>query len=610
MPLNANPSLYSVLLIAGLVVSLAVWIRLAKRDPRMIGVYLGGVFGAFTGAKIVYLLAEGLQFWNSPDRWLIWATGKTILGALLGGYAGVEIAKKLVDYRQPTGDLFAIVAPIGIILGRIGCLLHGCCLGVECAPGPWSMRDSYGVDRWPAVPTEILFNVVALGSFLCLRHRRILPSQHFHLYLMSYGFFRFIHEFARATPRLAGEITGYQVAALGCVALGAWGFRRRQQSSSMPQTVAAPTTSKALLVLAAFSLAGSASFAAEDFKARLDEIREKHNVPGLAAAAIREGQTLFTGVSGFRQAGSPEQVTDADLWHIGSCTKAMTATLAGVLVDEKKISWSAKITDVLPEFKGKLAKGWEGTTLGGLLRNRGGAPNTAPRAAWATAFQNRGTPIEERLTFLGAVLSEKPEAEPGKMFIYSNQGFAMAGAMLERAANKPFEDLIREKVFDPLGMKSCGYGSPGTAERVDQPRGHTGSAGNFKPVQPGNNADNPVAITPAGRVHCSIADLARFASWHSRGPLHDVKLMSDATFQVLHNAPPGQEYAMGWNVTQRDWAGGTTWTHNGSNTMWFAVMWVAPGKQEAYVAATNVAGEAGAKVCDDAVAMLIRGNKR
>jgi phosphatidylglycerol:prolipoprotein diacylglycerol transferase len=142
----------------------------------MVAVYLGGVFGAFTGAKIVYLLAEGWQFWNSPDRWLIWATGKTIVGALLGGYAGVEFAKRIVDYRQPTGDLFAIVAPIGIILGRIGCLLHGCCLGIQCAPGPWSMKDIHGIHRWPAVPAEILFNVFALGSFAYLRRRHLLPD--------------------------------------------------------------------------------------------------------------------------------------------------------------------------------------------------------------------------------------------------------------------------------------------------------------------------------------------------------------------------------------------------------------------------------------------------
>ena len=92
MPLNPTASPYSALLLAGLIVSLVVWIRLVRRDPRLLAVYLGGVFGAFTGAKIVYLLAEGFQFWSSPDRWLIWATGKTIIGALFD------------DVCRPTGN--------------------------------------------------------------------------------------------------------------------------------------------------------------------------------------------------------------------------------------------------------------------------------------------------------------------------------------------------------------------------------------------------------------------------------------------------------------------------------------------------------------------------
>lgn len=222
---------YRWLLLAGIAVSLFVWSRLARRDPRLIGVYVGGLFGAFTGAKLIYLAAEGWMFWDSPQRWLIWATGKTILGALLGGYAGVEIAKKLVGYEKPTGDLWAIVAPIGIILGRVGCLLHGCCLGRECAPAWWTLHDHQGIPRWPSVPVEIGFNVVALAIFLTMRARASFPGQHFHLYLIAYGAFRFFHEFLRATPRVGLAISGYQIAALACVLLGAWGFRRRQQLS-------------------------------------------------------------------------------------------------------------------------------------------------------------------------------------------------------------------------------------------------------------------------------------------------------------------------------------------------------------------------------------------
>ncbi len=226
---------YPWLMLAGIGVSIAFWWRLARRDERLMVIYLAALVSAFLGAKLVYLAAEGWMFWNDPHRWIIWATGKTILGALLGGYGGVEVAKKMTGYTAPTGDWFALVAPVGIVLGRIGCLLHGCCLGRECQPSWWTMRDASGLARWPAVPVEILFNVAAIFLFFVLRRRGVLAGQHFHLYLLSYGLFRFGHEFFRATPRVAGEISGYQIAAIAVAGLGVVGFvRRRHAQRSVP----------------------------------------------------------------------------------------------------------------------------------------------------------------------------------------------------------------------------------------------------------------------------------------------------------------------------------------------------------------------------------------
>jgi len=232
-------SLYPWLMLAGIGVSVAFWRRLARRDERLMIIYLAALASAFLGAKLVYLAAEGWMFWDDPNRWMIWATGKTILGALLGGYAGVEIAKKLIGYTTPTGDWFALIAPVGIVLGRIGCLLHGCCLGRRCEPAWWTIRDARGIARWPAVPVEILFNLVAIGIFLVLRRRRILEGQHFHLYLLGYGLFRFAHEFLRATPRVTGEVSGYQIAAIAVAGLGIVGFVRRRNAQRLSPRIPA-----------------------------------------------------------------------------------------------------------------------------------------------------------------------------------------------------------------------------------------------------------------------------------------------------------------------------------------------------------------------------------
>lgn len=222
-----NSSPYSWLLLAGIAVSIIVWSRVAKRDERLLLIYVAALAGAFLGAKIVYLLAEGWIDWHQPNRWLRLATGKTIIGGLLGGYVAVELAKKFAGYKSATGDWFAIVAPIGIIIGRVGCWLHGCCLGHVCEPKWFTLRDTEGVARWPAVPLEIAFNLVALLAVLVLRWRRLLPGQHFHLYLIAYGIFRFAHEFVRETPRVVGPLSGYAIAALVTAGWGLFACVRR-----------------------------------------------------------------------------------------------------------------------------------------------------------------------------------------------------------------------------------------------------------------------------------------------------------------------------------------------------------------------------------------------
>ena len=227
--MNASP--YSWLLLAGIAISIIVWSRIAKRDERLLLIYVAALIGAFLGAKIVYLLAEGWLDWNQPNRWRRLATGKTIIGGLLGGYVAVELAKKFVGYKSGTGDWFALIAPMGIIVGRLGCLLHGCCPGEACARKWYAMNDAEGIPRWPAVPAEVAFNLIALTSFLILRRFRVLPGQHFHLYLIAYGIFRFVHEFFRATPRVIGPLSGYAIAALVTAVWGLYTFAKRSRQN-------------------------------------------------------------------------------------------------------------------------------------------------------------------------------------------------------------------------------------------------------------------------------------------------------------------------------------------------------------------------------------------
>lgn len=212
---------------AALLLSLAVWWFLPSRDvPRrkLLVIYAFGLLGALLGAKLAFLLAEG---WRVKDDLAALLAGRSITGALLGGYMGVESGKKLVDVTRSTGDRFAIIAPLGIALGRVSCLVHGCCPGVACSPHWWTITDKSGIPRWPASLAEMAFNLAFLAWALWAAARRRHTNNRFSVYLIAYGLFRFAHEFARDNPPIPGlgPISGYHLVAAGIALFGVWRYQ-------------------------------------------------------------------------------------------------------------------------------------------------------------------------------------------------------------------------------------------------------------------------------------------------------------------------------------------------------------------------------------------------
>jgi CubicO group peptidase (beta-lactamase class C family) len=344
----------------------------------------------------------------------------------------------------------------------------------------------------------------------------------------------------------------------------------------------------------------AAASASTETAAKIEAIRKKYGFPALAVVVVKDGEICARAAVGVRKNGDPTPVTTNDEFHIGSCTKSMTATLTAMLIEEGKLRWDTTIAEVFPELKGKMDKQYETVTVEQLLQHRGGVPSDPPAEAWKRAWQEEGTPVDQRREFITAVLAQPPAAPPGTKMIYSNQGYAIVGAMLERVTGRPWETLITEKLFKPLHMDSAGFGPPGTPGQVDEPWGHTQAFLVLIPMQ----RDNPIAISPAGRVHCPLDDLARYAIFHLQAG-RDGGLLKPESFARLHTPPEGGDYACGWVSVARDWAGGKALWHNGSNNMWYVVMWLAPAKDFAVIVGTNTGQSDAAKGCDDVAAEMI-----
>lgn len=331
---------------------------------------------------------------------------------------------------------------------------------------------------------------------------------------------------------------------------------------------------------------------------RLVAIRQKHDVPAIAAALVTGKDIRLVAVAGVRKRGTDVPATLDDLWHLGSETKAMTATLVARLVEQKRLKWETTVAEVFPELADRLHPDLRGITLLHLLSHRSGLrPNLDLR-------RYRGDDVKElRLRAVREELARKPAHPPGRHYEYSNLGYIIAGAMIERVTGRTWEEAMREEVFAPLKMTSAGFGGTGTRGQIDQPWPHHADG---EPLpENGPALDNPPVLGPAGRVHCTIQDWAKFIQDQLRGARGEPALLRAASYQKLHAPPFDGEYALGWLAVKRDWAGGAALNHTGDNTMNFANAWVAPQRDFAILVCVNQSGDRGFKASDEAVGALI-----
>lgn len=350
-----------------------------------------------------------------------------------------------------------------------------------------------------------------------------------------------------------------------------------------------------------------------DVSAEIERIREKHALPALAGAVVTADGVQAIGASGIRAKGREEKITTKDQFHLGSCTKAMTATLIAILVEQGKLRWEMTLPEALPDLKGSMHEKYRDVTLADLLTQRSGVPADLQRdGVWGGLWAGTGDIKAKREGLAKTVLGWGPDHDKSK-FIYSNTNFILAGHIAEVATGRSWEELIREFLFEPLGMTSAGFGAPGVKDAYDQPQGHRadGAAAGL-----GMGSDNPPALGPAGTVHASLEDWGKFVSLHLRGAKADQKVgevtIKAETFKKLRTPVTGggSDYAMGWIVTQRPWAKGakgdtTAMNHGGSNTMWYCVVWAAPDAGFAVLSATNTAAVEARKACDDVAGAMI-----
>ena len=318
-----------------------------------------------------------------------------------------------------------------------------------------------------------------------------------------------------------------------------------------------------------------------NLKPECEAILQRFGVPAVGLARIAATGVESLGCLGERRHGSGIAVTEQDLWHVGSCTKSMTATELARHVERGELEWDAPLAPVFAAYGYQMHPDLAGLTLRHLLTHRAGMP-TDPSPAALEASMAYTAPQEQRVAFTEATLAEAPTHKPGEAdFCYSNSGYIVAGALIEAVTGTAWEALMQGELFSPLGLATAGFGAPGRTARgalarllggaaVTQPWGHLAGSrsGSFTELNPDDEqADGPAFTGPAGTVHLTLPDFARYVALHiSRGATAPGYLRP-ATIDYLHSPLGGEDYALGWYAVPAEATGigkAAMW-HEGTN---------------------------------------------
>jgi CubicO group peptidase (beta-lactamase class C family) len=182
-----------------------------------------------------------------------------------------------------------------------------------------------------------------------------------------------------------------------------------------------------------------------DISTTIEPIIARAKIPGMVAVVLNCDRIIAQGAAGVRKRGDSTPITIDDQFLLCSATKAMTATLAAMAVDEGKLSWSSTLGASLPEIAPQMHPDWKTVTLAQLLAHRAGVPATGD-SFWNSlrAHFSSASAAEKRRTIVAKTLARAPSYPPGSRYVYADIDYIIVGAMLEAISGRSWEDLIRE----------------------------------------------------------------------------------------------------------------------------------------------------------------------
>lgn len=346
-----------------------------------------------------------------------------------------------------------------------------------------------------------------------------------------------------------------------------------------------------------FSIMMCSPVHAAKLDALLSRAMQGRAIPAMAVLVIRGGRVADFAVRGIREADLPNRVQPDDVWHIGSDTKAMTATLIARLVENGRLSWNTPLSESLPELMPGSQPDYHNITMIDMFAHRAGFKDAIDSDFYDAFYTDRRPLHEQRLAYMRMALAQPAAYPPGTQNVYSNRGPLLAAVIAERATGMSYETLMQREIFTPLRMRTAAFGPT----HRGQPLGHERGA-----PQSGAQSDNPAVLAPSGGIHLSMQDWAEFAIDQMKGEHGQGKLLKPQTYRFLHTAQGDTVYGIGWGVrSELDGLYGRFLTHSGSNGYWWARIVLVPDLERGVLIVANASQDDGADEAADQIEKLI-----
>ena len=320
----------------------------------------------------------------------------------------------------------------------------------------------------------------------------------------------------------------------------------------------------------------------------ITDVMVEWKVPGLAISIIKDGQLVYSKGFGFRDVDRELKVTPKTLFAIGSCSKAITAVIMGILVDEGKLDWDKPVREYLPSFKLKDLFAAERMTPRDLACHRSGLPRHD--YIWYNSSFSRKE-LFDRLQYL------EPSKDFRTTWQYQNLMFMTAGYLVGQITGTTWEEYVKERILGPLGMNESNFSVEDSKKAANFALPYLKKGDKVIGI-PFRNIDN---VGPAGSINSNVTEMSNWLLLNlNKGKFGEKQIISENNLKEIHSPQMitsktkkykelfYSTYGMGWGITA--YRGHLMLSHGGGIDGFTALVSLMPQDNMGLVLLTNLGG--------------------